>query len=693
MNLAATLTYWIIVVLWLAVLCTLCVAYARNPKNFGAMRLLLAVLLIDTVRNLSENLYFGIYWGGRYGVFPEWTSILSDPLYVMSMKGMTVIAAAVVLFVLSMYWLPMAMREWGDAEARIRLKEEALSQESEERRRLFENSVDVILIADREGRYRRVSPSTAATLGYEPEDMIGLSNVDIIHPDDLEDAREALRHVRAHGQIRNYECRCRRKDGSVLPMSWSGVWSEAEQRYYFIGRDMTEQHAADERLRHLALSDVMTGLGNRASLHEGLGALLNDDANDAHTAIAIIDLDGFKDINDTLGHSVGDALLKEVARRLRAVGEGSQVYRLGGDEFVLVLPGCADPLAISATVDQLLGGLSNRFAIEGHNLLVSASAGIAIAPADGTTVDELVSNADLALHDAKAGGGRTSRFYMPQLRVKAEARRELDIELRRACAQGEFELHYQPQIRTSDETIIGAEALLRWRHPERGILPPGIFIDALAENAVAPQVGRWILHTACKAAANWRDADGNCPMIAVNLFPSQFRSGTLVADVEAALAESGLPPEALELEITENVALDRDDSVLSPLVQLRAKGVSIAFDDFGTGYASLSYLTRYPLTRIKIDRGFVTKIGNAPVSEDTAIVRSIIAMARNLGLAVTAEGVETPAQAAFLYKEGCHDLQGYLFSKPVPEAEFRTFLDHWRSSVKSRIEAGLANSA
>jgi diguanylate cyclase (GGDEF)-like protein len=509
--------------------------------------------------------------------------------------------------------------------------------------------------------------------------MTGHSGGEFIHPDDLDNTREEMRRARYGKDIRNFDCRYIHKDGHTVPIAWSGVWSEPEQRHYFIGRDMTEQRAAEQKLRQLALFDTLTGLGNRASLHEDLDALLSgEDAQPA--AVAIFDLDGFKDINDTLGHTVGDALLKEAARRLASVcGEGT-VYRVGGDEFVLVLPGTGDPLAISAIVQKVIDGFARRFLLEDHNLLVSASAGIAIAPADGTTVNELVSNADLALYDAKAAGGSTYRLFLPQLRVRAEARRKLDAELRRACAQDEFELHYQPQIRSSDNVVIGAEALLRWRHPERGLLAPDAFIDSLAENAVAPQLGRWILKSACKAAARWHTAEGGGPTIAVNLFPAQFRSGTLLEDVEEALAESGLLPEALELEITENIALDHDDSVLTPLVQLRAMGIGIAFDDFGTGYASLSYLTRYPLTRIKIDRSFVRNITASSASEDTAIVRSIIAMASNLGLEVTAEGVETAAQAAFLRAEGCHDLQGYLFSRPVPEEEFRRFLDDWRTN-------------
>jgi EAL domain-containing protein (putative c-di-GMP-specific phosphodiesterase class I) len=262
---------------------------------------------------------------------------------------------------------------------------------------------------------------------------------------------------------------------------------------------------------------------------------------------------------------------------------------------------------------------------------------------------------------------------VPALRARANARRQLDSELRRACANQEFVLYYQPQVRSSDGVVIGAEALLRWNHPERGILAPAAFIEALAESAVAKEAGRWILTEACQTAASWRAKGLPNIRMGVNLFPAQFRNGTLLQDVEHALSESGLPPDVLELEITENIALGREDGALAPLKTLRSMGIGIAFDDFGTGYASLSYLTRYPLTRLKIDRSFVQMINNHS-SEDTAIVRSIIVMGRNLGLEVVAEGVETTAQADFLRSEGCHELQGFLFSKPLPKEAFERFL-------------------
>jgi EAL domain-containing protein (putative c-di-GMP-specific phosphodiesterase class I) len=282
----------------------------------------------------------------------------------------------------------------------------------------------------------------------------------------------------------------------------------------------------------------------------------------------------------------------------------------------------------------------------------------------------LIANADLALYQAKSDGGRTFRFFLPVLRAQAQARRSLDLELRRAFVESEFELSFQPQIRLADETVIGAEALIRWRHPERGIVAPGAFIDTLGASAIAPEVSRWIIRTACEKTAAWRAAGLPLGRIGVNLFPSQLGDEGLLADIDDALRATGLPADVLELEITENVALNFEDATV--LHKIHEKGVKLAFDDFGTGYASLSYLTRFPLTRIKIDRSFVGKLTDD--AGDAAIVRSLIAMAHNLGLQVIAEGVETPAQAAFLLNEKCEEAQGFLYAKPLPGTDFETYL-------------------
>ena len=677
MSLAAALIYWVIISVWLAVLATVCIAFARNPRTFGAIRLLLSVIVIDTLRNIVENLYFGLYFGGQYGLFPaSIVGVLGNPNYLILPKVMNVVAACAVLGLLVLRWLPLASKERAEAVADIYLKNEALIQETEERRRLFETSLDLILITDRKGLFIRVSPSSLATIGYRPDEMIGHSGAEFIYPEDLEGTRREMKLAREGQYTSNFETKYVHKNGQVVPLAWSGVWSEPEQKHFFFGRDMTEQKIAEEQLRRLAHYDQLTGLPNRTSLHEDLNQLFDEHAGALARpiSIAMLDLDGFKDINDTLGHSVGDRLLQEVALRLAAVSNEIRVYRLGGDEFVMVLRDCGDPLVVAEVVDSTLKRLTKQFEVDDHQLFIAASAGIAIAPTHGPNVDDLLANADLALNDAKASGGRIYRLYVPTLRARAKARRELDSELRRACANKEFVLYFQPQVRSSDGIVTGAEALLRWNHPERGILAPGAFIDALGESAVAIETSRWILSEACKSAALWR-AKGLPPIrMGVNLFPAQFRNGTLLQDVETALSKSGLPPEALELEITENIALGREDGTLSALRALRSRGIGLAFDDFGTGYASLSYLTRYPLTRIKIDRSFVQKIDVQSGSEDIAIVRSIIVMGRNLGLEVIAEGVETMAQADILRAEGCHELQGFLFSKPIPSEMFEKLL-------------------
>jgi diguanylate cyclase (GGDEF)-like protein len=438
------------------------------------------------------------------------------------------------------------------------------------------------------------------------------------------------------------------------------------------GRQFKRLFESEAKLKQLAHYDKLTGLANRISLQNDLNEAIR--ATAAATAIAIFDLDGFKDINDTLGHSLGDRLLQAVATRLMELAaDDGQFYRLGGDEFVLIKSNCGDPREIARVVDAVLKRLAEKFEISDHQLFIGASAGIAIAPADGADIEELVSNADLALYEAKSAGGNAYRLFVPVMRAKTIARRELDTELRRASANREFELFFQPQVRTGDGLIVGAEALLRWRHPERGILAPGAFIGALGESAVALEVGRWILRSACEQAAAWRLA-GFPLRIGVNLFSAQFHGETLVDDVEAALRHSGLPADALEIEITENIALGEREESLQALRTLRASGVKLAFDDFGTGYASLSYLTRYPLTRLKIDQSFVRKLTGAYTLADTAIVRSIIVMAHNLGLEVIAEGVETATQEAFLRAERCEELQGYLYAKPLAAADFEAYL-------------------
>jgi diguanylate cyclase (GGDEF)-like protein/PAS domain S-box-containing protein len=508
--------------------------------------------------------------------------------------------------------------------------------------------------------------------GYTSDEMLG-GFTKIVPPEGKAESQALFERALAGDTVRDVQTKRMRKDGSLVDVRIAAARMHhvdgAVRGVAWAYEDITQRKKVEEQLERLAHYDQLTGLPNRVTLTEELGRLL---AASRPTSIALFDLDGFKDVNDTLGHSVGDRLLIEVGRRLIALAEGrAQICRLGGDEFVVIVPDCGDPREMAAIIEAMLGRLAAPFEIDDHVVHLAGSAGIAIAPTHGATVDELIANADLALYDAKSSGGRIYRFFQPVLRAQAHARRGLDLELRRAFDNEEFVLYFQPQVRLADEAVVGAEALLRWRHSSRGILTPAAFIDALGESLIAPAVGRWIARTACEHAAVWRAMGFPLRRMGVNMFPPQLDDETLVRAITDALRETDLPPEVLELEITENVALTYDE-MIAPLRHLHEMGVRLALDDFGTGYASLNCLTRFPLSRIKIDRHFVGKVTDD--AEDAAIVRSLIVMAHNLGLRVIAEGVETQAQAAFLRNEGCEEAQGYLYAKPLSPADFEAYL-------------------
>ena len=431
--------------------------------------------------------------------------------------------------------------------------------------------------------------------------------------------------------------------------------------------DRMELRRAEHRLRYLAHNDPLTGCANRAKLGE-----LTDTAEAAGgpAAMVLLDLDSFKHVNDTLGHAAGDTLLVEVGRRLTAAlaGRGT-LGRLGGDEFAALLPGLDDADAACDLAHLLQESLDPPFLIAGREFRVGASAGVAVAPP--AEVEHLLASADLALYRAKTEGRRRCRLFDPAMRERYVARRALEEEVSRAARDGEFELHFQPQICLGRGVLIGAEALLRWRHPEQGLLPPAAFLDALEAGSMAGAVGDWVIEEGCRQAAAWRE-QGLDLRIGVNLFAEQIRAGKLEATVRDALERWALPASALELELTETIALRHDDELLAPLHALHAHGVGVALDDFGTGFASLSMLRRCPLSRLKIDRGFVSELGmdgdlgSGSDRSDVVIVEAVLALGRGLGLGVVAEGVETEAQAAFLAAHGCNEAQGYFYGRPAP---------------------------
>jgi diguanylate cyclase (GGDEF)-like protein len=446
--------------------------------------------------------------------------------------------------------------------------------------------------------------------------------------------------------------------------------------------DITELRRSEEQIKHLGHYDALTDLPNRVLFREQLGREFKRAKRGEQFALLYIDVDEFKGINDSLGHPVGDDFLKSLARRLQdCVRETDFVARLGGDEFAIIQTAVGNLTDVQALVDKLHEAIRQPYECLGPNVLTDASIGIAMAPADGCDIDQLIKNADLAMYGAKAAGRRTSRFFEPQMDANAKARRALELDLREAISSESFELHYQPLVDLGSNEVTGCEALLRWRHPERGMISPVEFIPVAEDTGMIVELGEWVLRTACAEAATWPDQ----VRLAVNVSPVQFRSQTLALKVAAALAASGLAANRLELEITEAVLIRDDEAALEVLHQLRAIGVRIALDDFGTGYSSLSYLQRFPFDKIKIDRSFITDIGE--VGGSSSIVQAVVNIAAARNMTTTAEGVETQQQLDLLRGLGCTQMQGYLFSAARPSGEIQAFF-----GSRDRIELAVASA-
>jgi diguanylate cyclase (GGDEF)-like protein/PAS domain S-box-containing protein len=439
--------------------------------------------------------------------------------------------------------------------------------------------------------------------------------------------------------------------------------------------DVTERRQTEARIAHMARHDALTGLPNRLLFREKMEEAFARVARGEHIAVHCLDLDYFKTINDTLGHPIGDALLRAVTERLLGtVREHDTISRLGGDEFAIIQVVDDAPVEATNLAQRIIETLSQPYEIDAHQVVIGTSIGIAIAPDDGRAPDELLKNADLALYRAKADGRSTYRFFEPEMDARMQARRKLELDLRKALVSGEFQLYYQPLVKVETNAITGFEALLRWRHPERGLVFPGDFIPVLEELALIVAVGEWILKEACREAATWPDE----LLVSVNISPLQFKSHNLVHAVRSTLEETGIPAHRLELEITETVLLGDSDANLATLHKLKDLGVKIAMDDFGTGYSSLSYLRSFPFDRIKIDRSFTRDI--ALRSDCLAIVRAVTTLGDSLGIATTAEGVETQAQLDRLRAEGCTDVQGFFFSPPRPASEVAGLIAKGRES-------------
>jgi len=442
--------------------------------------------------------------------------------------------------------------------------------------------------------------------------------------------------------------------------------------------DVTERRRADEKIAHLAHYDGLTDLPNRILFRERLEQSLKAIRPGEQLAVLYIDIDEFKSVNDALGHPIGDELLKGVAERLRGcLKETDVAARLGGDEFAVIQTAIKDRSETTRLVDEIHSAIRQPLECMGHLITTDASIGIALAPGDGVDLDQLLKNADLALYGAKGDGRRTYRFFEAGMDQRARARRSLELELRQAISDGSLEIYYQPVVNLEDGKVSSCEALLRWRHSERGMISPAEFIPIAEDSGLINQLGLWVLNTACAEAATWPDH----VRVAVNVSPVQFRSPSLALNVAAALAACGLPASRLELEITEAVLIRDDEAALDMLHQLRKLGVRIALDDFGTGYSSLSYLQRFPFDKIKIDRSFIRDIAGPGAS--SSIVQAVVNIAAASDMTTTAEGVETEQQRNLLYILGCTEMQGYLFSPAIPAAEVRRLLLSHRGRAMS----------
>jgi diguanylate cyclase (GGDEF)-like protein len=434
--------------------------------------------------------------------------------------------------------------------------------------------------------------------------------------------------------------------------------------------DITDRQRAEERIVHMARHDALTDLPNRTMMRERLEHELKRVKRGECLAVLCLDLDHFKSVNDTLGHPIGDELLKVVAERLRrCTREPDTIARLGGDEFAIIMTGMQEPTDAVALAKRIRDSITKPYHLDGHQIVADISIGISLSPMDATEPDQLLKNADMALYGAKGDGRGTYRFFEPEMDAKMKTRRELEMDLRSALVNAEFELYYQPLVNLTTNEITAFEALVRWNHPVRGLISPADFIPVAEETGLIIPLGEWVLRRACQETAKWPAHI----KVAVNLSPSQLKSRNLTQLVISALAESGMAANRLQLEITETVLMHNTFNTLATLHQLRKLGVQIAMDDFGTGYSSLSYLRSFPFDKIKIDRSFIQDLSNG--AEPLAIVHAVAGLAKSLNMISTAEGVETQQQLDTLQSVGCTEMQGYLFSHARPAADIvRLFL-------------------
>jgi len=567
------------------------------------------------------------------------------------------------------------------------IAEAALRDSEDKYRGLVQGVQDyaIVMLGPR-GDIQSWNPGAEKMSGYTFEEVSG-QNVSCLFPaEDIERGRpeEALRMAAANGMLEEQSVRAR-KDGTIHPArtTFTALRDTAGQLRGFavVSRDLSESARKDSAAREMALQmahsaqhDFLTDLPNRMLLNERISYAITFAQRDKkHVAVLFLNLDGFKHINDSLGHPTGDRLLQSIAARLLNCVDGSDtVSRQGGDEFVVLLSAVERLEDVAVTARKILAAVEEAHSIGANDLHISTSIGISVYPEDGRDAETLIKNADTAMYQAKDKGRLNYQFFTPAMTVRAVERQSIEESLRRALAQHEFTLHYQPQVNLKTGAITGAEALIRWTDPTRGPLSPAQFIPIAEDSGLILPIGNWVLREACRQARAWADAGLPATTIAVNVSGIEFRNETFLQGVFAVLGETGFDPKCLELELTESVLMAEAESTASILQALREKGIKVAIDDFGTGYSSLSYLTKFPVDALKIDQSFVRQIGKS--ENDTTIVTAVIAMARSLKLRVIAEGAETLEEMEFLRAHQCDEVQGYYFSRPLPAEHFANLL-------------------
>jgi len=574
------------------------------------------------------------------------------------------------------------IRERKAAQERLQASEQRL-------RSMMARSSDALTVLDTELRFIFVSPPVEAMLGYQPADLLGTPKLDHVHPDDAADLLTIYRRVLIEpGAVQRAEFRFRHKSGvwrnmetiftnAVNDPSIGGVISNS--------RDITLRRRAEEKARALAMYDPLTGLPNRVLLADHTRqTIARAERAGRMVGFMFLDIDRFKNINDSLGHAVGDELLKLLTERLRgAIREGDVVARLGGDEFVIVLPDVKSPRACSKVAEKIIASAAEPFNSGGHELYLSTSIGISLYPEDGADPEALLKHADTAMYQAKEAGRNCFRFFSTEMTRAAEARLFIENDLRRALKMDELVLYFQPQFdmgREEGRQLTALEALVRWRHPERGLLGPSEFIPVAEETGLIVPLGEWVLRNACRQAADWKRTGLTVPGMVVNVSTLQLHQTDLPAAIRDVLAETGLAAADLELEITESAFMHQEEHSLATLDELHHLGVGLTIDDFGTGYSSLAYLKRMPVDKLKIDRVFVRDLGSLANmqndNDDDAIVRATIALAKSLGLRVLGEGVENDRQLAKLLQHGCREVQGFYFGQPLSAMEATALIAH-----------------